>query len=254
MLVPFRDRADLTLRCVASLARQRLSGELELVLIDNRSTPEQARKVEAGARGLLGDARVQFIAYDAPFNHADQNNVAAEAATGEVVVICNNDIALLDPAALEQLAAWALRPGIGTVGCRLENPERAAGSYGHVIPAGTRRPFRPLLVENPDPAYGRFVHAVPGNTMALAAMDRARFLELGGLDSVRFPIGYDDTEFMLRCAERGLTHLVSRPRGGGAPTRRLAHRRRREPCRPCGSPSATGATASTASGSWCASL
>lgn len=207
VLVPFRDRADLTLRCVASLARQRLSGELELVLIDNRSTPDQARKVEAGARGLLGDARVQFVAYDAPFNHADQNNLAAQAATGDVVVICNNDIALVDPAALEQLAAWALRPGIGTVGCRLENPERAAGSYGHVIPSVIDHQFRPLLVENPDPTYGRFVHAVPGNTLALAAMARARFLDLGGLDSVRFPIGYDDTEFMLRCAERGLIHL-----------------------------------------------
>ena len=207
VLVPFRDRADLTLRCVASLARQRLSGELELVLIDNRSTPEQARKVEAGARGLLGEDRVQFIVYDAPFNHADQNNIAAEAATGDVVVICNNDIALVDPAALEQLAAWALRPGIGTVGCRLENPERPAGSYGHVIPSGTEDRFRPLLVENPDPTYGRFVHAVPGATLALAAMDRARFMEIGGLDAERFPIGYDDAEFMLRCVERGLTHL-----------------------------------------------
>ncbi len=43
--------------------------------------------------------------------------------------------------------------------------------------------------------------------MALAAISRERFLELGGLDEDRFPIGYNDIDFALRCRQAGLTNL-----------------------------------------------
>ena len=207
VLVPFRNRAALTLRCIHALALQRLSGELELVLVDNRSDPDQAAAVAEGARALLGGSRVRLLAYDAPFNHSAQNNLAARAASGEAVVFCNNDVVLREPALLEQLAAWALQPGVGAVGCRLEDPERGRGSYGHVFAPPSADPYRPPLRENPDPAYGRHVHAAPGATLALAAMSRERFLALGGLDEQRFPIGYNDIELMLRAAASGLTHL-----------------------------------------------
>ena len=207
VLVPFRNRAELTLRCVHALSRQRLSGELELVLVDNQSDPEEAARTIDGARRMLGGSRVVSLSYDAPFNHSAENNLAARAASGEVIVICNNDVALQEPTLLEQIAAWALQPGIGAVGCRLENPEREQGSYGHVLAPSADDPFQPPLRENPDPAYGAQVHACPGNPLALAAMRRDLYLELGGLDEVRFPIGYNDIDFMLRASARGLTHL-----------------------------------------------
>lgn len=207
VLVPYRGRADLTLRCVNALAGQRLSGELELVLIDNQSEPEQAQRILADARRLLGKARVVSLTYDAPFNHSAQNNLGARAATGEVIVLCNNDVVLKDPAGLEQLAAWALQPGVASVGCRLEDPQRSAGSYGHVFSSMSADPFQPPLRENPDPAYAGYMHASPGSTLALAALRRDLYLELGGLDEARLPIGYNDIDLMLRASERGLRHL-----------------------------------------------
>ncbi len=156
---------------------------------------------------MLGAERVVALSWDAAFNHSAQNNLGVAASESEVVVICNNDVALKDPALLEQLGAWALRPGVATVGCRLEDPVRGVGSHGHIHPEPSGDAFRALLRENPDPAYGRYLHAVPGNTLALAAIRRELFLELGGLDAVRFPIGYNDVDFMLRASSRGLIHL-----------------------------------------------
>ena len=207
VLVSFRDRAALTLRCIHSIARQRLSGELELVLVDNQSAPGEAAAVIEGARRLLGEARVTALAYDAAFSHSAQNNLAARAARGEAIVFCNNDVVLSEPTLLEQLAAWALEPGIGAVGCRLEDPERGIGSYGHVFSPPSADPYQPLLRENADPTWGRHVHACAGITLALGAMHRDRFLALGGLDEVDFPIGYNDIDLMLRATRAGLTHL-----------------------------------------------
>ena len=207
VVIPFRGKVELTLRCIHALAGQRLSGELEVVLVDNQSDPQDARRIIAGARRMLGAERVVVLSWESAFNHSAQNNLGVAAGEGQVVVICNNDVALKDPALLEQLGAWTLRPGVATVGCRLEDPVRGVGSHGHVHPEPSGDAFRPLLRENPDPTFGRYVHAVPGNTLALAAIRRELFLELGGLDAVRFPIGYNDVDFMLRASSRGLIHL-----------------------------------------------
>ena len=207
VLLSFRGRVALTLRCINAVARQRLSGELELVLVDNQSTPAEAQAVLDGARRLLGVERVTALSYDAPFSHSAQNNLATRAARGEAIVFCNNDVVLREPTLLEQLAAWSLQDGVGAVGCRLEDPERGIGSHGHIFAPPSADPFQPLLRENPDPSFGRHVHACPGVTLALAAMDRARFLDLGGLDETDFPIGYNDIDLMLRASRAGLTHL-----------------------------------------------
>ena len=207
VVVCFRDGAALTLRCIQSLARQALTGELQLILVDNQSAPAEAQRVLHGARALLGEDRVTWLAYDRPFNHSAQNNLGARSASGEVLVLCNNDVELQEPDLLEQLAAWALQPKVATVGCRIEDPERRTGSHGHLVQPPSANPFQPALRENPDPILGRRVHAVAGSTLAIAAMARERFLAGGGLDEVRFPIGYNDMDFMLRCSAAGLTHL-----------------------------------------------
>jgi GT2 family glycosyltransferase len=207
VLICFKDHAEATLACLHSIYRQHTTGDIEVVLVDNQSTPSEARRVREGAVTLFGDERLVFVDYDRPFNHSAQNNLAARVATGEVLVICNNDILLTDPTALEQMAAWALVSGVGAVGCRLDDPRRGVSSHGHKIGAPTSNPYRVPISEDADPTYGGFVHAVPGATLALAAIARSRFLEAGGLDEVDFPIGYNDVEFMFRVSRQGLRHL-----------------------------------------------
>lgn len=207
VIVCYRNHAEATLRCLHSIAQQRLSGSIEIMLVDNQSTPDQAGSVLRGARRMFGDAAVVEMSYDAPFNHSRQNNLAAAAATGEVIVLCNNDVVLKDDTVLEEVAAWAMIPGTATVGCRIMDTAGGRGCHGHVLQPLEDDPYKPAFAENNDPSYGDIVHGVPGNSLCFAAIAADRYLELGGLDEMRFPIGYNDVDFALRCSEHGLAHV-----------------------------------------------
>jgi GT2 family glycosyltransferase len=207
VIVCYKDKSETTIRCIRSIAEQHLTGGLELVLVDNQSRSSETQRITRAAAALLGDQRVVSLTYDAPFNHSAQNNLGVGAASGEVVVICNNDVVLSDPLCLEQLGAWALQEGVGAVGCRLEDMDRERASFGHCFRPISDDPFLPPLKESTDETYSRFVHACPGITLAIAAVARETYASMGGLDEKRYPIGHNDTEFMLRAGERGLTHL-----------------------------------------------
>jgi GT2 family glycosyltransferase len=207
VVICYRDYAAMTLRCLHSVARQRVTGSLEIVLVNNQSKPSEQELVLRGARQMFAESDLVVINYDQPFNHSDQNNLGAKAATGDVVVICNNDMVLRDDTLLEEMAAWALRPGYGVVGCQIYNTHSSRGAYAHRVRALTDDAFGPVLYENEDPTYQGYVTPVPGNSLCLGAMARDRFLAIGGLDAVRFPIGYNDVDFALRCRMAGLSNF-----------------------------------------------
>ena len=207
VLICYRDHAAMTLRCLHSIARQRITGSLEIVLVDNQSQPDEQAQVLKGARRLFKTEDIVPVRYDAPFNHSAQNNAGAQVATGEVIVICNNDMVLRDDTLLEEIAAWALWDGIGTVSCQIMNTVGGRGAYGHRVLPVRDDPYAPVLGENDDPTYRGYLRPTPGNSLCLGAMARDRYLAAGGLDAVQFPIGYNDVDFALRCRERGMTHL-----------------------------------------------
>lgn len=211
VIVCFRDDVAATLRCLRSLARQRTTGAVELVLVDNQSDPASRQAVVAAAEGLFD--QVCVVSYDAPFNHSAQNNLAAARARGEILVFANNDVTLTAEDTLEALAAWASQPGVGLVGCRLVDPVRGRSSLGLAYAPLSDDPFAPVLQEGETDAPWP-VRAAAGATLALAAMRRDRFLGVGGLDAVRFPIGYNDVDLSLRATALGFTHLFLGHVGG----------------------------------------
>lgn len=207
VVVSFRNKAEMTVRLLRSIAAQRTTGTVEVVLIDNQSGADDAAQVRSAAESLFPHDSLRWIVDDRPFNHSRQTNAGCRAATGDVLVLCNNDVVLTDPDTLENLAAWALQPGVGTVGCRLVRPN------GTLVTAGLKLKLYPsyinecIYAENRDPTYAGLIREAAGNTMALAAIAAPTYWAVGGLDDVRFGIGYNDVDFCARAERMGLTHL-----------------------------------------------
>lgn len=209
VIVCFRDKPELTNTFLRSLAAQSavIAGKVELLLVNNRSSSSAVDSVGAQLAALDAGWTTQWIDFDEPFNHSRQNNRAVRQASGDVVVLANNDLELISPNLLEEMAAWALLPDIGTVGCTLVNEDPARNCYGHIERASPFLCVDKIVDEAHDPYLSDTVRAVLGNTYALVAIRRELYERSGGLDEYRAPVAYNDVDLNLKVSAEKRLHL-----------------------------------------------
>ncbi|MBV9756004.1 MAG: glycosyltransferase family 2 protein [Alphaproteobacteria bacterium] len=223
VIVPSRDRPDLLERCLAGVLEQTDYPTVEVIVVDNDSQDARLRSLYAR---LSDRGRVRVLAFPEPFNWSRMNNAGAEAASGEVLVLLNNDIAVTERGWLRELAAQAARPEIGAVGAKLLFPDGRVQHAG--VWLGAANAARHLLRLSPGNAPGylgqlataRNLSAVTGACLALR---RAVFREVGGLDQ-ELAVAFNDVDLCLRIIDLGyrvlwtpharLIHLESASRGG----------------------------------------
>lgn len=238
VLVNFRDLVDATCECIHSLAQQETTAIVELLLIDNQSKPESLQRIESVARRLAaerGRMEVVVMPFDEAFNHSRQNNLAAELATGDVIVFLNNDARLLSRDLLQEIADEALAPNVATVGPRIVGRGSqlvCAGMTWSALPAPWADSREVTLRELEGPGFAERRRGSVGESFCVAAIAKAAWASSGGLDEAEFPTQYNDADFCLRMLARGLQHvhrgdLVAFHQPGGSEPRRAAEIRKR---------------------------
>jgi GT2 family glycosyltransferase len=196
-LIPTRDRADLLRTCVEHLRATRHGHRLEIVVIDNDSRePETLSFLDELDRAP--DARV--VRYPERFNYARQMNLGAAAASGELLLLLNNDARPRTPDWLEVLIGHGLRPEVGVVGARLVFPDGSPQHEGIVVNVAdavawnVRATGLPTLVRNT-----RNTTAVTG---ACLLARRTVYEAVGGLDE-QLRVAFNDVDFCRRVSELG---------------------------------------------------
>ncbi len=209
IVIPTRNGLDILRRCVDSIRSLSTYDRYELVIVDNGSDDPDAR---AYLRRLAWEPDTRVIRHDAPFNYSAINNLAAREATGEYLVLLNNDTEVVSPAWLEEMLMWCARPGVGTVGARLSYPDGTVQHAGLIMGVGgtaghAHRNFDPASIGY----FGRLqvVHEVGGNTAACLMIRREVFLAHGGLNERHLAVAYNDVDLCLRLTDSGLRHIVT---------------------------------------------
>ena len=206
VIIPTRDRADLLRTCMEGLLNQTEYRRIEVLIVDNGSTdPDALALLDALAR----DARVRVLRRPGAFNWSALNNDGANQAMGDILLLLNNDIAVLRPDWLGAMVAHALQPGVGAVGAKLLYQDGRVQHGG--ITTDKRGTPRHLLrfagTNDPGPygllAMARSVWSVTG---ACLAVRRDLFFEVGGLNE-GLPIAYNDVELCLRLTVEGYRNV-----------------------------------------------
>jgi len=190
---------DLLAACLDSVQAKSTYAPIEFVVVDNGDL----RPSTQAALDRHGAKRVTYA--DPVFNVAAKMNLGAKAASGDVLVFLNDDIAVITPDWIEALLALLQIPGVGAVGPKLlfETGEiqHAGVSVIDTTPDHVRRGY-------PGDDPGHFF-STAGNrnylavTGACVMLRRTDFEAIGGFDE-GFAINYNDVDLCLRLWDRGL--------------------------------------------------
>lgn len=194
VIIPTRDRGDLLARCVLGLLDRTDYPNLEILIIDNDS-------IDAGTlslfRLLQTDLRVRVISVAGAFNYSALNNAGARAASGEILLLLNNDVEVIEKGWLKEMVSHASRPDVGAVGAKLLFADGTIQHAGVVLGVGRQNAGAGvaghfgLSMESDDPRYlGQFAltREVSAVTGACLAVRRSVYNSVGGLDEDHLPV------------------------------------------------------------------
>ena len=202
VIIPFRDQAAMTVRCLESLERSPGFPITEVVLVDNGSVEPETMELR---RRL--EERPATRVLDAPgaFNWADINNRAAASCQTDMLLFLNNDIEASSEGWLHALVEQAQRPEVGAVGARLVYPDGKVQHAGVVLGmqgiathlfSGLRGDWIGYM------GWDRVIRSYSALTAACMLVRRSVFEEMGGFDT-GYPVAFNDLDFCLRLGRAG---------------------------------------------------
>ena len=213
VVIPTCDHADLLRTCVKSILERSTYPNLEVLLVENNSVEDETFACYDELRA--SDERVRVVRWKpevaGTFNFSAIVNFGARQATGECLVLLNNDTEVIEPAWIEEMLGCLMRPEIGVVGAKLlygdgltQHVFMSANPHGDFM-----HPCQNLTRDALGPGY---MAAMPGDcsmvTGACQMMRRSLFESLGGYDE-RLAVGFNDGDFCLRAADEGYVVTVA---------------------------------------------
>ncbi|MGQ0833297.1 MAG: glycosyltransferase family 2 protein [Microthrixaceae bacterium] len=186
--------------CLGSIKAHSTYPDFEIIVVLDDHVPRAlADELES-----LAPDRVRIVMFDRPFSFSEKINVGALHATGDHLLLLNDDTEVSTPNWIERLVMYSQHPGIGAVGARLLYEDRRLQHVG---------------LASQDSCVGHIYHGfAPGtqgyaNNVLVAAnylavtgaclmTPRAVFEEVGGL-SPQFPLNYNDVDYCLKVWRSG---------------------------------------------------
>ncbi len=203
-IIPTRDNAHLLNKCVKSILDSSYMGQKEIIICDNQSSRHDTKRLFANYR----DMGIKIIDCDFPFNHSKLNNIGVSHATGDVLILMNNDVWAPKSRWLEELVSQALREEVGAAGAALFYTTKVMQhggvllGFGGMYVAGNAQ----IGVAEGSPGYwGKsvLVQEFSAVTAACLAMRKAVWAKINGFDE-SLPHHYNDVDLCLRIGDNGL--------------------------------------------------
>ena len=203
VVIPTKDRCDLLRKCVDGLVNRTSYKPVEIVIVDNGSTDPDALKFLAELRVIRNFVIVED---GGSFNFSRLVNRGVAASSGDVCVLLNNDIDIINDDWLAELTSHALRPEVGAVGAKLYYSDGRLQHGGVIlgIAGGAAHQYR-FCAGDSHGYFGRLklTHSLSCVTAACLATRRAVYDEVGGFEEKHLAVAFNDVDFCIRIREAG---------------------------------------------------
>ncbi len=200
IIIPTRDELARLRRCIASIEAKTDYRNYEIIIVDNGSR-------SAGTLEYLKRSPHRIIRCDSPFNFSLLNNLAAQEASGDYLLLLNNDTEVISAEWLRAMLEHAQRPEVGAVGAKLLYPDGRIQHAGILLGVGGAASHAHRHIDGFSGAgylnYPNLIRNYNAVTGACLMVRRNLFLEKGGFDETLFPVSYNDLDLCLRLRQQG---------------------------------------------------
>ena len=211
ILIPTCDHIRDLETCVESIYARTTYPDFEILLIENNSKEEQTFRSYERMRKEHPDTLKVLTWQGKGFNYSALNNFGARYATGEYLLLLNNDTEVITPGWLEEMVMYAQQKRVGCVGAKLLYPDdtiqHAGVGFGIGGVAGHLHKSFPATS---DGYMGRlnYVQDVYGDTAACLLIRKEIYDEVHGLDE-SYAVAFNDVDFCVRVREAGYTNVFT---------------------------------------------
>lgn len=204
IVVPTRDRAALLSVALRSLIAVTSYRAFEIIIVDNGSVEPATFALFDEIKALWPATRV--VRDDGDFNFPRICNLGVDAAQGDMILLLNNDVEVIEGGWLGEMVALASLPGAGVVGAKLLFPDRTIQHAGVI--AGLFRYADHWFAHSPADAPGyedRLLvrQNLSAVTAACLLIRRDVWDAIGPLDAERFAEDCNDIDLCLRARRAG---------------------------------------------------
>ena len=209
IVIPNKDHVSDLKRLLDSILNKSTYENYEIIIVENNST-DRATFAYYDEVCAASD-KVRYVRYSGDFNFSKICNYGEQFATGEFILLLNNDMEVITVNWLEELLMYAQRDDVGAVGAKLYYPDHTIQHAGVVIGLGAHRTAGHVHYRCADTnlgymgrlCYAQNFSAVTG---ACLMVSKKKYDELGGLDE-SFAVALNDVDFCLRLLEKGYVNI-----------------------------------------------
>lgn len=201
VVIPSRDHPEVLERCLRSFREKTDYPYYEWIVVDNGSSDENRAKVEK----LQKKYGFTYLYEPMPFNFSKMCNMGAARAGGDLILLLNDDIEVIEGSWLRRMTGQALQPHVGAVGAKLwyagtQNIQHAGITNMEIGPSHKLVTFP----DDRDYYYGRnrITYDMIAVTAACLMVRRSKYEEAGGLDE-SMAVAYNDVDFCFKLIEAG---------------------------------------------------
>ena len=212
IIIANKDHPEDLKRCITSIQEKSTYENYEIIVVENGS---RTKEIFDYYEKLKDDPQISVVTYEekGSFNYSKVNNLGVKEASGDYVLLLNNDTQVITVNWMEELLMYAQREDVGAVGAKLYYGNKTIQHAGVVLGLGAHRTaghshygqHRENLGYMGRLCFTQDVSAVTG---ACLLVKKKLFEEVGGLDE-SFAISLNDVDFCLKLREKGLLNVFT---------------------------------------------
>ena len=210
ILIPNKDHKEDLKRCVESILHKSTYPNYEIIIVENNSIMKETFEYY---KELEQNEKIMVVQYNDDFNYSKINNYGVKFATGDYILLLNNDTEVITDRWMEELMMYGQRDDVAAVGAKLYYGDDTIQHAGIIIGLGADRTagHAHYGVDRENVGYmGRLYYAqdVSAVTGACLLIKKSIYNELGGMDE-NFTVAFNDVDLCLKAREKGYLNVFT---------------------------------------------